>query len=259
MVYSQNENRTIFVLNMENNSKKYLGKYLVTKWEHESGFVDKCLRRVNRVTKGGKYLVSNVQRTNKTYSEGVEFWQDDMGHVARWAQKFRVVEGEVVRSVTSLDNPNGVFEVEVLEDLDQLLCEYSYEELFQTDVRKFQSEGCNPRYWVCGLCEMVIESGNQPRKEAWYINPRKEHFFKEVNEFLKELFKVEEVLYFSDFYEKSDNQSILGKSATFFQITNFGGDKKIISRTENENNMPIQFWYFGDKLVWTKESGKITW
>jgi hypothetical protein len=238
---------------MEN--KKLVGKYLVTKWVHNSGFVMKELRRITRITKKEKYLVSDVQRTCRNYKDG----NDEMIFIADWASKFRVVDGEIKRSVYNLTNTDGVFTVNILEELNQLLCKYSYEELFMTDIRKIQTKNSQPYSWISNISDLLESNSKIVKEDVWFINPQESDFYKEVSEFLKVFFNVEEVLYFSEYYEKDKPQSILSESATFFQITHFGGDKKVITRDENSYNIPIQFWYFGDKVVFTEDTGKSTW
>ena len=233
----------------------YLGKYILTTWKHKGGFVSKCLRRINRITSNGKYLISDVQRNRRNYDDGAK----ELIHVAKWASKFRVVDGEVKRPNSYLNNDDGTMKIEVVSDVDQLLCEYSYEELFEVDIRKIQKEKSNPRSWIENLNTYKKKHGIKLEEEDFYINPYHFSHFEEVNSFLKEFFQVDEVLYFSNYYENSNNFGILSQSATFFQITHFGGDKRVITDEENSPNMPIQFWYFGNKLVYTEEDGKNTW
>jgi hypothetical protein len=53
-----------------------------------------------------------------------------------------------------------------------------------------------------------------------------------------------------------DKTSVYDRNAIFYQITNSGEDKKVITPEENQNNSPILMWVFEDKIVYIKAIGR---
>jgi hypothetical protein len=53
-----------------------------------------------------------------------------------------------------------------------------------------------------------------------------------------------------------DKTSVYDRNAIFYQITNSGEDKKVITPEENQNNSPILMWVFEDRIVYIKAIGR---
>lgn len=83
----------------------------------------------------------------------------------------------------------------------------------------------------------------------------------ETLNYLRELFKVNNIYRLNGFYYESMNQfGLLTKTATLLHINHFGGvDKKHITSAENKNNITLMFWLFDDILVVSEQSGLRSW
>jgi len=46
------------------------------------------------------------------------------------------------------------------------------------------------------------------------------------------------------------------RNAVFHQVTSSGGDKKIISKEDNNHNSPVFLWFFKDRIVYKEDSGR---
>ena len=68
-----------------------------------------------------------------------------------------------------------------------------------------------------------------------------------IVDYLEKMFGVDVWVCYE--YRRRIDKTILHKTATIYEITHFGGDKKYLSKEEDRNNRTICFWFFGDRVV----------
>lgn len=244
------------------NRKSLVGMYVLENWVN-GDFVSNHLRYINRENK--KYYVSDVQRTVKSYDKEPRQYV----HIAKWATRFFKENSELGfrRSVTNLCNTDGVMTYSISDDLSFFKCKYTFEEVFEQDLRKIQSEKDYPLWQK--IRHSLTNTSNSNNKDNWVISLTEQGLEPDgtiggwdnnIIFFLKERFKVTHV--YSTSYEKIieyNKQSILTKTGTLFHINHFGGyNKKEISFEDNYFNRTIMFWLFDDRLVFQYEQGKET-
>lgn len=236
----------------DNQPKGMVGRYILEEWEN-NGYVSRSVYRIDRETKTS--YVCNKQRDRMDYEDN----KDKYVYDNRFINRFRKGRyGEPKRIVTRLSNTDGIMKLSLISDLTELLCPYSFDEIFHVDVRTIQHEDSYPlkgflrrqirfpdifgtvEYFTMGdYCSLHDSSESSDPIMGWD---------REIVKYLEDTFKVP-VYNFWECLNEYNNQSILSKSLINFSILHFGDYKKCITRKENEFNRDIQFWLFKDRLV----------
>ncbi len=248
-----------------------VGKYILEHWKHNDGYESRRLRFINRETT--KQYISDNQRDVNSWDEEPRRYN----FYKKKSHRFIKNNSELGfrKSITHLCNPEGETYYTVFNNPSEVLCEYSFDELFNKDLREIQNPENYPLKKILWRNEYFGEKyKDEPEKAGSFITKDfkiqlEDYYLNEcglkqwdlilVNK-LKELFNREKIFYVWD--EKINewhSQSILGKSATFFHYNQFNIDKEYISSDENEMNRTISFWLFEDCLVFQYEEGKDTW
>jgi hypothetical protein len=247
-----------------------IGKYIFDEWTHNEGFKQNWLRRITRQTK--TQYIADVQHTlllSSRYEKLYDEKKSDFlyGIFKRCAKRMRMVKGQLIEQLTYLSNPDGIRKITLVEDFNILKCKYSYNELFDTDVRKFLSPDSNMvkdmNWWKEQFEKDKLKVDNYDFvfrfdteeiikvDSCWYT----------TSEHLKELFGVP-AYHIKEHFGKMDTtheKSIYSKTAIHYHINHFGGDKPILTFKEKYHNHTISFWLFDDKVVFRGESGIDTW
>ena len=246
-----------------------VGKYVLMNWVHEKGYVSNFLRLITRENK--RYFIADVQRWCAKYHDKSE--NNRYVFEYSWAKKlFKDSNNELGfrRSIGRRDNTDGVMTFTIFDDISEVKCKYSFEKVFENDLRTIQDEDSfplrllknqNERYKSRGQAEEeykieFTEEGLEPNHPiGGWDQP--------IIDFLKEKFKVDKVYSIYNKINEHRNQSILTKSGTMLHINNFHLNKKEITFDENYHNRSIMFWLFKDEkrncLIFQYEDGKDTW
>lgn len=227
----------------------FVGKYILVEYTFKNGDVERYLRYINRENK--KYYISDVQRfcPHKTDKSKYTF-------VYRWSAKFfKTKDGFIISNYKRLLKNNIQVKTTLLDSADKYKCTYSFDELFNTDLRKLQDKNDSPLCYRLGLTDEELENVKENYFNLWLFDKSNDsdYFYNK----LKEIFKVSTV-YRTDEITEYD-QKILTKSSTLFQFTFSGDYKKKIDRIENYENRTISYWLFNDCLIFHGNSMKKTW
>lgn len=243
-----------------------VGDYIKEEWKHNSGYRSTWVRRIDRETK--TQFVSNCNRGMKPRTEPTVYVFPSYG-----TTKFIKTPDFIKSSVTQLSNPDGHTVHTVIKDFKKdLLCKYSYDELFETDVRELQKgmeEHNNPVKMKLWRLEKDYYKNYKNWDEDKYfkisfdlsnVSEKEDHWNKPLVDYLEETFGVPVYNIWNDKVREHNTQGKLCESMTLMHVNHFGGvDKKKISREENECNRTIGFWLFEDRIIFQDEDGKDTW
>lgn len=237
--------------------KTLLGKYILHHWvngEYES----KSLRYINRENK--KYYISDVGRTSQDYKKNI----DKKIFIYDWAIKLvkdNTNELGFKRSLGKKANLDGIMNYTILDSdsLNKTKCQYTFDELFNTDLRELQTEEQYPLaiYLRRNKTESIFKPDFKP--ELFNDDDIKYCYGDYFYYKLKELFKVNKIFSLIEKVSEHRNLSKLGKSGILFHMNHYKINEKSISLNDNKNNWSITYWLFDDCLVFQEESGKSTW
>ncbi len=232
---------------------KILGGFILERWIN-GDYQSTWLRRINRETK--TMYISDGERvlSEKKNKDDITTFINAPYKAARFRKR---LNGKFTAVRTHLHNPHCHAEVMLISDMEQLVSPYSYDELFKVDVREFQDKGSRPLTDIDMLntnhkdgtnaipyvLDRLISKCN--RNDTSYIGG----WDSELIGYLEDTFKVPVYQMSLVKIEEHDKQTKLTKAAIQFEITHFGGDKKLLTQKENYMNRAIQFWLFPDKLV----------
>lgn len=238
--------------------KSKVGKYIIEEWVN-GDYKKRWVRRIDRETKT-KY-VSNTQRYAKN-------WDVNGGDIkvffSEWAKYFRKgINGIPERIINNRSNTDGVINLKIVNNLTIIKSTYTFDELFNTDLRNIQNKEAYP------LKQLLLRKQkreNSVTEEDFILKNHIElHIGAEkadaihnwdapIVKFLEDTFKVP-VYYNYETVNEHTNQSKLSHASTYMHITHFGGTKKEITFQENFFNRTIQFWLFDDKLIFQYADG----
>lgn len=243
---------------------KVVGNFILDQWVNKD-YRANWLRRINYETETD--YVSDVQRYVKDWKiKGDNY---EYVHVGKWARRYRKTKDGGFKSVsTKLSNPDGKSILSLVTDLKTLKCKYTFEELFNTDLRNIQNPEAYPLksllrrqernelrktkdenlFLLRDHCYLSDSSPNQNAIMGWDAK---------LVKYLEEQFGVP-VYDLNEKVSEWNKQSKLTQSGTYFHITHFGGEKKSLTRDENDMNRTIMFWLFDDKLIFQYEEGRDT-
>lgn len=238
--------------------KNILGNFILDEFVN-GDFRVRWLRRITRETK--TTYISYCQRSMVSKEECVR---------RAWSSKpyRKTSDGGVKPIVTHLHNKNGASTLQVITDPSTLKCQYSYDELFNTDIREIQSPDCEPLHNINRMNEMQKGKDIRPLpyildSTIYKCDPNNTHFIdgwdSPVIKYLEQLFKVPVYRLGMLKISEDDKPSKLSLSGTYFHITHFGDDKPTINFNENYHNRTILFWLFDNKLVFQYETGIDSW
>lgn len=227
-----------------------LGKKILTTWTHNGGFVERWLRTLNRETK--RYYMSDVAYTLVWGSS-----QNETKYKLHkpWAKKFLKTPDGIVRSNSRLNNTDGEFSIKVVENVTDLLCPFTFAELFETNVSELYSPDSDMVEQFNFLNDLM-----EIKKDRFnLINYSTKD--DPVVGYLRDFFQCNEIYKLSDMYwtEERASRTIVEQSQTYWHINHFCGYKPLVTAEEAYKNTSIAFWYFGDKVVYRRIAGRDTW
>lgn len=229
-------------------------KYIFQDWVN-GNFEVRWLRRINRET--DNFWISDVQYEYDWRKKGTK--------CVRWknrSKKYKkMADGGIGRRITNRDNTDGILTLNFVNP-SKLECKYSYEEIFQTDLRLIQDERNMPLYSLKRKEELYLKKNIPMLFEKYFLESflSDANFYPELESYLKDLFQVDVVFYIAEMcFDYHNNMGLIGKSVTYFQITHFGDDKDKISEKEHRLNETIGFWKFGNKLIFSIQDGIGSW
>lgn len=228
---------------------KVVGNFILDEWIN-GDFREAWLRRINRETK--TTYVSDVQRDVKNWK--VDPKKYEYRHVGKWTRRYRKTKDGGFKSVTTrLSNPDGKSNLSLVTDLKTVKCKFTFDELFNTDIRQLQDAKSYP------LNQLITHGETRPERfllrNSCYLSSPNEGWDAPIAKYLMEQFGVP-VYRLTEFLSEFFHQGNITRAATYMQITHFGGEKKSLTREENEFNHTILFWLFDDKLIFRIEEGK---
>lgn len=236
-----------------------VGKYIRDEWNN-GNFKRVWLRRIVAETK--TQYVCHVQRDVIDYDvKPIQY-----AYYSKWAKRYRKDKSELgFKTIfTKRSNPDGKSTLSLVDNLKTLICECTFEELFDRDVRGFQDAESYPRKILERRNERYKERGETYRdsykiKEYCVLQSSKgtdviDDWDAPITKYLEEQFECPVYSCYETISEYH-NLSKLTKSATFLHINHFGDDKPKINEKENFFNRTIMFWYFGDKLIFYYADG----
>ena len=225
-----------------------INRYISITWKHNEGYTSRWLRRVTRETE--KYIICDVRHTlwfNE--KDKAKFGSYRYKVYKPYAKRFKQTDTGLVEVIGKRRNPDGVNYVNLIEDFNTLLCEYKYNDLFETDVRILLPKDTDYND-ILGF-----------PKDSYCITPKlvdEQHRLNYIAEHLNKLFN-RPVYFFSTYIELIHEASPFSYSATHYHINHFGNDKEVLTSDEVRKNCTIAFWLFEDKVVFKFQTGIDTW
>lgn len=242
------------------NLEQYKGKFIFSELVNPNGYEHKWLRRITRTTK--TQVIADVQRVTDDYDTKVtkKTWYKQ--------RAFRMNEknGTLVERMSRNYNDESTRTVKLVDDFQSLKCKYSYEELFDTDIREIFAPDSY-------LIEMTKHSIEVKKERGRDIDEADEYrvlmhlvndgdIRSETANHLKSLFGDLPVYAINSIRGTADTTneiSKFSKSAIHYHINHNGGDGDYISKDANGGNITISFWLFDDRIVIQSEHGIELW
>lgn len=225
----------------------------------EKNCVSTRLRRINRETKS--QLISDCQRIPLFYKTRNRKDENSIIHHQITAKRY--LKNKIFNEDGTLSNYYGETYI-VNEDMSPMYCDVPFNKLFKVvpgkseeDLFQYQLKNTFKRFKET----FKKKKKNRPHDVCLSLEDP-------IGIHLKEVFNVdvyivdrmwdyEEEEHFS--YSNFRNSNDYERNAILHQVTCFGGDKKIISKEDNDKNLPIIMWVFPDKIVYKESSGHSEW
>lgn len=239
--------------------KNLLGKHLFVthtlSWP--KGGIYRVLRRINRET--SSQYISDVQRVGTRADWNTKVW-------------FQKIAKRFLKN--KLFNDNGTLSYYygsttlIDGDFSPMISDTPFSEMFKVvrgnsrdDLFNHEMKMMSKRYSIFSFLHKHPK--NEYKLNLHYVCLDTEGF---VGIYLKETFGVDVYVvdrmwddkrfdggHYDHNYDRSCN---FDRNAVIHQITVFGGDKDVISAEEDSNNTTVLIWFFVDRIVYKKESGK---
>lgn len=238
-----------------------LGKYILENWVN-GDFESNNLRHINRENK--KYYISDTDRTAKDWrAKNIKYV-----HIYKWASKFFKDPSSKLgfrRSNAERNNNDGIMTYSVFISPAQCKCKYSFNELFNVDLRTVQNTEDYPLKMKLMEWDKWGKQTKLTEEEYFKIflheeNPKPTDYNFHSTTHLKKLFGVSKVYRISEMASINEHHTYtkLSKSGTLFHVLHDTHIKELEQKKAHRNHT-ILFWLFDDKLVYQSESGKSTW
>lgn len=234
-----------------------LGDLIKEEWKNNNGFRSTWVRQIDRETKT-QFISESGRGSGGKFS-------------TYCATRFFKKNNFIAPRNTRLSNPDGKITLTKIQDLKKdLICRYTYKELFETDLRELQSglKEVDPLCVKLRKIENKWFEGSKNWDETEYfkagyrvrnVSEEKDYWNYPLVQYLEKLFGVT-VYRINEKVREHNEQSKLYESITLMHINYFGGiDNKVITLDEGYHNRTIGFWLFEDKLIFQYEDGKETW
>jgi hypothetical protein len=252
--------------------KNLKGKYIFSEWKHNEGFQQKWLRRITRQTK--TQYIADVRHTLLSASNHKKLYAEKKsdflyGIFQNCAFRMYMKGGQLFERLSYLSSNEGERKLTLIEDFSILKCKYSYNELFDTDVRKFLSSDSDMledmNWWKTQFekdkDKLKVENTDFVFKFETEEVVKVDSCWYTTAEHLKTLFGVP-AYHIKEHFGKMNTtheKSIYSDTAIHYHVNHNGGDKSVLTFKENYHNDTISFWLFEDKVVFRGESGIDTW
>jgi hypothetical protein len=237
------------------NLEQYKGKFIFCSLVHHSGYTQKWLRRITRTTK--TQIIADVQYVGNYNSSK----NNEMERMNERAFRMNLKNDQLIERQPLANNKESIRTVSLVEDFNSLKCDMSYDELFNTDLRKiFEPTSDIIEFIDYSNKRRNIENVDSEYKISTILVNDVDHY-SGIAKHLKDLFgniPVYRILSQVTLNTTHD-ETIFLKTAIHYHININGGDKPYITRKENSGNRTISFWLFDDKIVFQIETGIDSW
>jgi|ERR1035437_731833 hypothetical protein len=206
------------------------------------------LRRMNRETKS--QLISDAQRTPVDWSAEPIVWIN-FQVVAKRYRKNRLFNLD-----GTLSNYYGNSTL-IKGDITPLVGDKPFEDMFKiVKCLKANLFGYEMSLWA------KLTTFQKSQTQAYccidddnYINKHLGELFGLPVYFVERIFNKQTGRFNFNFKKSNDYE----RNVVFYQVTSSGGDKKVITNEENDENCPILIWAFKDKIVYKMTAGYNEW